>query len=103
MDRTDTVSASQASGGITVDRRPPEFTIEDLLAELRPDEMPDGATMRELCVQAGLTPTKGHMGRVGRLVYDLVAVGAWEYVGKKSVPTIDRATRMVPAYRPVKK
>jgi len=83
-----------------VDTTPPIFTIDDLLAELKPDDIPDGVTVRELCERNGDSPTRQNMNRVQRQVYDLVARGLWEYVGKKRAVSVVGTDIAVPAYRP---
>ena len=78
----------------------PTFTIDDLLAELKVDDIPDGVTVRELCVRSGEPPTKQNTNRTQKKVYDLVALGLWEYVGKKPAHSLVGARIAVPAYRP---
>jgi len=78
----------------------PTFTIDDLLAELRLNDVPDGVTVRELCERRGDMPTKTNLSRIGRRVYDLIAQGLWEYVGKKQTQTVTGEARFAPAYRP---
>jgi len=71
-----------------------------LLAELKPDDIPDGVTVRELCERNGDAPTKKNMGRAQKQVYDLLALGLWEYVGQKPAVSVIGASIAVPAYRP---
>ena len=78
----------------------PTFTIDDLLAEMRPDEIPDGVTVRELCQRSGDPPTKQNMNRAQKRVYDLVAQDLWEFVGRKPALSVVGARIAVPAYRP---
>lgn len=78
----------------------PTFTIDDLLAELGPQDVPDGVTIRELCERKGLPPTGGNMAEARRKVRDLVATGAWEFVGKKRCPTPTGIMWPTAAYRP---
>jgi hypothetical protein len=60
----------------------PEFMLDELLAELTPDDSIDGFTVRDLCEQAKLEPTSTNMRKVKRRVDDRVARGEWEPVGK---------------------
>ena len=83
-----------------VDKTPPVFTIDDLLAELRPDDIPDGVTVREMCVKSGWPTTNTNLAKSRRKVTDLVALGSWEYVGEKATATVTGAQRFAPAYRP---
>ena len=96
----DTVRASEKGNGDVVDKTPPPFTIDDLLAELALDDIPDGVTVRELCEQSGDPPTKQNMNRTQKRVYDLIAEGMWEYAGKKPARSVVGARIAVPAYRP---
>ena len=77
-----------------------DFTLDDLLAQLQPDEIVDGLTIRELCEQAALPVTHNNMTRVRRKVNDLRALGLWEYVGQKDLPTITGALKGRAAFRP---
>jgi len=79
----------------------PTFTIDDLLAELKPSDVPDGVTTRELCRRAGQAPTKTNLSRAARKVFDLIAEEKWEYAGKKATRTIIGGGYMTPAYRPI--
>jgi len=101
MAGADTVRASEKENSDVVDKTPPTFTIDDLLAELRPDDIPDGVTTRELCIRAGQVPTKSNISRAGRKVYDWLATDKWEFVGKKPMTAVTGETRMSPAYRPI--
>ena len=102
MVRDNSVSPPQEeSDKVAVDSTPPEFTIDDLLAELRPEDAGDGLTIRELCEQAALPVTQTNMGKVRRKVNDLKALGLWEYVGQKELPTITGALKGRAAFRPV--
>lgn len=83
-----------------MDKPEPTFTIDDLLAELRPDDVPDGVTVRELCERNGKPPTKNNKTRAQKKVADLIALGLWEYVGQKQSTSITGAVIAVPAYRP---
>jgi len=78
----------------------PTFTIDDLLAELGPEEIPDGVTVRELCQRSGDRPTNQNMNRTEKRVHDLIAEGIWEYAGKRPAISITGARIKVPAYRP---
>ena len=78
----------------------PEFTIDDLLAQLQPDDIADGLTIRELCEQAALPVTHNNMSKIRRKVNDLRALGLWEYVGQKDLPTITGALKGRAAFRP---
>ena len=81
----------------------PKFTIEELLNQLRQEEIEDGITARELVVKAGLPPTNTNMGAMGRKINDLLALGHWESAGRKKVwsEALQNYVRS-PAYRPKK-
>ena len=83
-----------------MDKPQPTFTIDDLLAELKLDDIPDGVTVRELCLRNGDSPTKQNMNRAQKHVHDLIAEGVWEYVGKRPAVSTIGARIAVPAYRP---
>jgi len=100
MARADTVRAPEKENSDIVDKTPPTFTIDDLLAELKADDIPDGVTTKELCERNGQLPTKSNISKAGRRVYDLVVTGRWECVGKKPTVSVTGETRMSPAYRP---
>lgn len=81
----------------------PKFTIEELLSQLKQEEVENGITSRELVIKAGLPPTTSNMGAMRRRVGDLVALGHWESVGKKKVwSEILQIYVRSPAYRPKK-
>ena len=79
----------------------PTFTIDDLLAELNAVDVPDGLTVRELCVKADRPPTKANISRVGSKIHDLVVMGQWECVGQRVNVSISGSPHSAPAYRPV--
>lgn len=83
-----------------MDKPKPEFTIDDLLAELQPDDIPDGMTTREVCERRGWPATKANMARAYNRIRDLIELGLWEYAGKKKTVAITGADRFSPAYRP---
>lgn len=82
----------------------PSFTIDDLLAQIKPEEAEDGFTIKELCIEAGFVPIKANLSRVRRAVRDLRVLGHWEYVGKKLVIDEDTGIRSWHmAHKPKKK
>ena len=83
-----------------MDKPKPMFTIDDLLTELKPNDIPDGVTVRELCERNGEPPTKQNMNRAQKQVYDLLALDLWEYVGQKPAVSVIGHKIAVPAYRP---
>jgi len=60
----------------------PTFTIDDLLAELRPDDTAEGWTIRELTDMADLEQNNSNRSRVKRKIDDLCDKGLWERAGK---------------------
>lgn len=101
MAGANTVRASEKKGSDAIDKAPPAFTIDDLLAELRPDEIPDGVTVSELCDQIGWPRTKNNKTKMQKKIADKIALGLWEYAGRKTDTDITGQTRPIPAYRPV--
>lgn len=83
-----------------VDKPEPEFTIDDLLAQLKPDDVLDGLTIRELCKRGGHPDTASNLKKTYNKVNDLIALEKWEYAGKKPIVTRTGETRSSPAYRP---
>jgi hypothetical protein len=82
----------------------PTFTLDDLLASLKPDDIGDGLTIRELCDKEGSPATTSNLARIRKHVNDLVALGLWEYAGKKALPTITGSIWSGrAAFRPVKR
>ena len=77
-----------------------DFTLDDLLAQLQPDEIIDGLTIRELCEQAGLPLTDNNMNKVRRKVNNLKALGFWEYAGQRELPNVSGHPRKRAAFRP---
>lgn len=101
MDGDGGISPPQEEGDkVAVDRKPPAFSIEDLLAEFKADDIPDGVTVQELCAKAGLRLTRQNISRVGGKIHDLCALGLWEFVGKKACISQAGDPRLSPAYRP---
>jgi len=102
MAGADTIRASEKESGDVIDKTPPAFTIDDLLADLRPEDAAEGFTVTEICQQAGLPTTGSNRAKVYRKVKDLEALGLWEPVPKKEVVTVTGAKwREAGAWRPV--
>jgi hypothetical protein len=104
----DFVSPSAQEGGQDkVDKRPPDFAVEDLVAEIAKQLSvadDDGLTTRELCERAlGRLPTSGNMSITSRIIHDMVIIGELEYAGKKQLPNILGEMQSLPAWRLVKK
>lgn len=81
----------------------PEFTIEDLLAELQKMELgtdEEGWTIKELCTKKSLPHTHSHKSRIRRKLEDLRAEGLWE-MRKKYVKNELGELRYQYCYRPV--
>lgn len=102
MDRDSVISPPEAaSREVAVDTTEPDFSADDLLAQinaqLRTTE--EGLSTREICVQLGMIPTRTNTGRVWRSLTDLMALGRAEFVGKKTAMTVDGSERLVPAYK----
>lgn len=98
------ISASEEKGGDIVNRRSPEFTMDDLLEEIA-DQLAvteEGLTIREICIDRGYPPTKANLGRISKSVSDLIALGRARYVGKKYGINVDGGRRLRPAYALVK-
>ena len=100
MGRSDSVPAPAAEGGRTIDRRPPDFTIDDLLAELQSAQVSDALTVTDLCERAGIVPTHANLARVRNKIHDLVVQGRWEYAGTLERANMIGQPRRSPAYRP---
>lgn len=75
-------------------------TLDDLLADLKPDDAPGGLTVREICDMAGLFATGSNMARVRGKLRDLMALGEWEFAGKPLRQTMTGISWPTPAYRP---
>ena len=79
----------------------PTFTIDDLLAELKPEDSEEGISYREICIKWGWPPTGANLDKVRFIMQDLLVKGEWERVGKKQIYN-EVAEQMVwvKAYRP---
>jgi len=84
MAPSDTVSTPKKESGKAVDKRPPDFSLDELLAQLRPEECEGGYTYRELCEQAGIPQSACNLRKVRRRVNDRLAYGLWEKIGWKT-------------------
>lgn len=97
------VPTSEEKGGKSVDTRPPDFTMDDLLAQLRPEDCGDqGLSYEEICIKWGWVPTSANVGKVRTRLNDPLVLGTWTYVGKKEVwNAIKRQKVWVKGFRPV--
>jgi len=86
-----------------MDKPEPTFSLDELLAQLKADECIGGLTNTELCDMAGLPTTQTNMNKVRNRVKDMIALGEWEFKGKKPLRAIDGHMHSVPAYGPIEK
>ena len=100
MGGEDLVPASEKESGKAVDLTPPNFTVDDIVAQIkgRLSTASDGMTNREITTALGFPPTKANMGRVYNQLNDLMALGIIEYVGRKEVIGPTGRKKRVEAY-----
>lgn len=95
------VSTSKEKGGDVVDRRQPEFSMDDLVQEIAGQLglTDEGMTTKEICEGLGMVSTTGNMAKVSQRIRNLVALGQAEFAGKKESRAIDGSSRSVAAWR----
>ena len=100
MDRPGFIRASEKESGKAVDLTPPDFTVDDIVEEIKRQlaTTEEGMTNREITVARGLRPTTSNMGATYKKINDMIANGVMEYVGKKEVEVPTGGTRRIKAY-----
>jgi len=86
-----------------VDKPRPDLSLDDLLAELRPEDCGDqGLSYQEICVKWGWVPTATNLSKVRVKLHDPLVLRTWIYVGKKQVwNEVSGQKVWVKAFRPV--
>ena len=100
MGREDTVSASKKKGSKVVNLTPPDFTVDDIVEEIKRQltTTEEGMTNREITIALGLPATTTNMGRTYKQLNDLIAKEIVECVGKKDVQIPTGGTQRTKAY-----
>lgn len=100
MGRSSSISASEKKGSKSVDLTPPDFTVDDIVEQIKRQltTTEEGMTNREITIALGLPATTTNMGRTYKQLNDLIAKEVVECVGKKDVQIPTGGTQRTKAY-----